>query len=175
MEKVRQEIEEYCEDAQFIENADGALLGYIELFEGSDGRIISPLYEKEKLAGCLIDENGDVEFPANAHILTKFTSEQLLDHPIYGKLRYHTGYEDSIVGVLSFGEIACVVHDQEALIEKMTKEYEEDGSVKLSEDESYYDMAIDFFNFNTIGGYVGKDTPGFATFISKEDFKKEEI
>jgi len=36
-------------------------------------------------------------------------------------------------------------------------------------------MAIDFFNFNTIGEYVGKDTPGFATFISKEDFKKEEI
>ena len=63
------------------------------------------------------------------------------------------GFEDAIIGVAErCGMAAVIVYDSEKCIDILMKR---DG---MSRDE-----AIEFFNFNTLGAYMGVNTPLFLT------------
>ena len=64
-----------------------------------------------------------------------------------------TGHDDEIIGVsMDFqGNVLFVVYDYE----KFLKRFMGDGM--------NYEEAVEFFDFNTIGAWVGEKTPGFVT------------
>ena len=62
------------------------------------------------------------------------------------------GFDDCIVGMLEqFGRPVVVLYDKPKMINKMVK-----GG--MSEDE-----ALEYFDFNITGAYVGEHTPAFMT------------
>ena len=65
------------------------------------------------------------------------------------------GYDEAIVGVMErFGQPPIAVYDRDKIIRIMM---ERDG---MTDEE-----AIEFFEFNIIGAYVGEYTPGFLTMM----------
>jgi hypothetical protein len=62
------------------------------------------------------------------------------------------GYDDCIVGVVErFGQNPILCYDKNKVLNKL----QQDG---MSEDE-----ALEFFEFNQIGAYMGENTPCFIT------------
>jgi hypothetical protein len=57
------------------------------------------------------------------------------------------------------------LQDKKLFLEKLAKNYEEDG-VELSEGESYDGMALEWYYYNTIGGYM-EGIPAFAVLYAK--------
>jgi hypothetical protein len=59
------------------------------------------------------------------------------------------GFEDAIIGLsYRFGREPVVAYDQAKCIEILQR-------------DMTYEEAIEFFDFNTIGAWVGEDTPTF--------------
>jgi hypothetical protein len=73
---------------------------------------------------------------------------------IYGdELVFMDGYDDCIVGIVSqFGRSDIVAYDLEAVLAKLQK----DG---MTEEE-----AVEYWQFNQAGAYVGEYTPAFVRF-----------
>ena len=70
------------------------------------------------------------------------------------------GYDDAICGVaMRFGMNEVAAYDYDKVIGTMV----EDG---MSEE-----AAVEFFNFNQIGAWLGENTPVFVTFLSLEKQK----
>ena len=66
------------------------------------------------------------------------------------------GYDHCIVGIIErFDQPALICYDKE----KVLLELQRDG---MNEDE-----ALEFFNFNQIGAWMGEYTPCFLTFFQK--------
>lgn len=64
------------------------------------------------------------------------------------------GFDDCIIGICSrYGQEDCVTYDKNKVLKKLTEK-------GLDEEE-----AIDFFQFNQIGAYVGPYTPCFVELI----------
>jgi len=60
------------------------------------------------------------------------------------------GYDDCIVGICTrFGQVPIVAYDKDKVIQKLCK----DGMT--------YEEALEFFEYNQIGAYVGPTTPCF--------------
>jgi len=60
------------------------------------------------------------------------------------------GYDDCAVGMVTrCGQDPFIVYDSEKIIDK------------LMEDGMDHDMAIEYFDFNIAGAWVGEGTPGF--------------
>lgn len=67
------------------------------------------------------------------------------------------GFDEAIIGVETQFSTSSVVYDQEKCIEILSRDMP-------------LDHAIEFFYYNVLGSYVGKDTPIFL-----ERFTKKEI
>ena len=81
-------------------------------------------------------------------------------------LEPRTDLDQFIVGVgTGFGGALALVYDKDKLLEFWKNEYlkEEDD---LDEDAAYF-MAVEWFEYNTIGAYVGEHTP---IYVSKDEF-----
>ena len=75
---------------------------------------------------------------------------------------YPDGFEDCIVGVAErFGGPPVAVLD----LEKMLKKLEKDGMS--------YDEALEYFEFNILGAYVGEQTPVYMHVPDFKTTKKE--
>ena len=62
------------------------------------------------------------------------------------------GYDDCVIGVLErFGMEPVVLYDKEKVLKKI---------IGLSGDGSYED-ALEYYEFNQLGGWHGDKTPGF--------------
>ena len=62
------------------------------------------------------------------------------------------GFEDAFMGIVeSFGSAPKALYNTEACIDALT---ERDGMS--------YDEAMEYFNFNVAGAYVGEHTPAFV-------------
>ena len=60
------------------------------------------------------------------------------------------GYDDCVIGVLErFGTEPIVLYDKDRVIDK------------LVDDGCTYDEALEFYEFNQLGSWVGDRTPGF--------------
>lgn len=65
------------------------------------------------------------------------------------------GFDEAIVGYLErFGQQPVALYDRDKCI-----------SILIERDEMSYEEAVEFFEFNVIGSYVGEYTPAFATFF----------
>ena len=73
------------------------------------------------------------------------------------------GYDDAILGIVERCSMEPVVlYDKEKCLELLAEQ-----GIKDSED------AMDWFYYNTIGPWVGDNTPCFATIINKKKENKK--
>lgn len=67
------------------------------------------------------------------------------------------GFDDAIVGVGNvFGGKLCAIYDTDLVLKKCMK------------DGMKYDEALEYFDFNIAGAYVGEQTPIFIHKIERE-------
>jgi hypothetical protein len=60
------------------------------------------------------------------------------------------GYDDCLVGVVErFGEDSYFIYDKELVLEKLQK------------NGMSYEEALEYYEFNQLGAYVGERTPAF--------------
>lgn len=74
------------------------------------------------------------------------------------------GFDDAIIGIVNQGGTSnyLVLYDSEKCIEILAQQFEEDGEEE-SDGNDFYTMAVEYFEFNVSGGYVGENTPMFLT------------
>ena len=67
------------------------------------------------------------------------------------------GYDDCIVGIVQIFTKRLVLYDQAKVLAKLVEQ-------GMSEDD-----ALEWFDFNIIGAYMGEGTPAFATLFSEAE------
>jgi hypothetical protein len=78
-------------------------------------------------------------------IITEYNQESLLAD----------GFDDAIIGIVdSFSDNPVVLYDKDKCIDILCKD--------MSREE-----AIEYFNFNVMGAYMGDNTPKFAMLFNK--------
>ena len=92
---------------------------------------------------------------ATGFVETRATlSERLIDLGVENALLMD-GYDDCVVGVLErFGMPRIVLYDKDLVIQKLM-----DGGIDS------YEAALEFYEFNQLGGWHGDDTPGFLVWL----------
>jgi len=83
--------------------------------------------------------------------------------PVFAMPQMNVG----IIGYVTFEEgdetYAALLYDKEKYLEKLAKDYEEDGMEIDEEYESYYSNALEWYEFNDLGyGSSMEITPAFA-------------
>jgi hypothetical protein len=68
------------------------------------------------------------------------------------------GFDEAKAGI-------CVRFGQEPI---MAYDYNKVISILMGDDDMNYDEAVEYFEFNIIGAWVGEDTPCFI--VAEEDF-----
>lgn len=84
------------------------------------------------------------------------TPEQLIEYIDQSEEQFlkPDGFEDCLVGLVQgFGGEETLAYDQDKIIEK------------LQADGMSFEEAIEYFEFNIIGAYVGAKTPVYITLI----------
>ena len=80
---------------------------------------------------------------------------------IYGEdLIFADGFDDAIIGVATGFDSARVVYCYASMVEVMMK----DGDMS-------YEDALDWIEYNTLGSYIGKNTPIYVMGIDDEQDK----
>jgi hypothetical protein len=125
------------------ENED-KLIGYAERF----GCHFIPLYKG--INTFFVSDPEEAERIAN----------EISSMPMFSMPQMNVG----IIGYVTFDDKAALLYDKEKYLEKLAKEYEEDESFKIDEEEdSYYSHAIQWYDYNDIGyGSSSEVTPAFA-------------
>lgn len=169
--KKREEILEFIENDEiklFDESKDEALIGYVER-AGGDSSFV--LYDKNKIFELfkyepLWYEEGHLYF-------TKATLKEI-EKVDEGEMLIADGFNDAIIGYAHGKEgINFVIYNSEKCIEILAKDFAEEMRIqepnKTEEEieEETNTMALEYFYYNTIGTYMGKRTPGFATLFSE--------
>lgn len=88
----------------------------------------------------------------------------------------YDGFDEALVGFgASFHNLPCAIYNYEKCIDLIMKN---DSACEFQEsDESdfiTYDDAVEYFEFNVIGGYVGEQTPIFMRMFDKDILPEEE-
>jgi len=86
------------------------------------------------------------------------------------------GFDEAIIGICErIGMEPVVAYDREKCLEILTSEFAEEFAEDLKEDEDYslhdyiYTMAVEHFEFNVAGSYIGEATPVFITRFEEEE------
>ncbi len=89
--------------------------------------------------------------------------DKILDmYPDY-EFMFADGFDEAIVGVTErFGSELVVCYDKEKVYNKLIK----DGMTR--------EEAVEYFEYNIIGAYVGEQTPAFIDTIDSWETQKEE-
>ena len=84
-------------------------------------------------------------------------SERILNSQEFGEMVLFDGFEDAFVGIAQrFNDWPIAVYDKSKVI------------ATLMEDMTHED-AIEYFEFNVIGAWVGDNTPVFIEFVGDLD------
>jgi hypothetical protein len=74
------------------------------------------------------------------------------------------GFDQAILGMCEqFGKEPVVAYDREKCIQILMDDFAKDGNKGEDEGEDLYGMALEYFDFNVTGAYVGVNTPVFLT------------
>ena len=77
------------------------------------------------------------------------------------------GLEDALVGTCDrIGQPTLAAYDYDMCIEILAKDMTD------SDDDDPYTMAVEYFDFNVIGAYIGESTPVFIRLHEPEETKK---
>jgi hypothetical protein len=80
------------------------------------------------------------------------------------------GFEEAIIGICErFGVVPVVAYDRDKCIEIIIERSAVGDTDGLTDDEAY-EEAIEYFEFNVAGAYVGDGTPVFLTLFNKEEY-----
>ena len=72
------------------------------------------------------------------------------------------GFDSAVLGMCErFGNDLVVAYDREKCIEILMDEFAQ--NIDEDEDEDLYTMAVEYFDYNVAGAYVGENTPVFLT------------
>ena len=72
------------------------------------------------------------------------------------------GFDNAIIGMCEqFGQAPVVAYDRDMCIEILIVEFAQD--IDNEDDEDLSTTAIEYFDFNVAGSYVGENTPVFLT------------
>ncbi|QDP42971.1 hypothetical protein HWC53_gp118 [Bacillus phage vB_BmeM-Goe8] len=75
------------------------------------------------------------------------------------EMLFANGFDDAIIGYIQrAGGVPVALYDTSLCIAILVKE-------GMSEED-----ALEHFDYNVVGSYVGENTPVFATLLSREDF-----
>jgi len=143
-EQLKERILEIDPCITFDINNEDKLIGYAERF----GCEIIPLYEGVNT--FFTKDNEEAEEKSQ-----KLTSIPVGTFP---------GLEHSVVGyvTLESGAVA-ILHDKEAYLVRLAKEFESIDEDEPDEDNSHYTQAIEWYEYNVIGlGLSDITTPAFA-------------
>ena len=78
------------------------------------------------------------------------------------------GLEDALVGVCDrFGQPTLAAYEYDKCIEIIAKDIASDDT--LEEDDDPHTMAVEHFDFNVIGGWVGDCTPVFIRLCTPDN------
>ena len=71
------------------------------------------------------------------------------------------GFDDAVIGICQrFGQVPLVAYDREKCIEILMHQFKEDTEIDQSQ---LYEEAVEYFEYNVIGAWMGEDTPVFIT------------
>jgi hypothetical protein len=74
------------------------------------------------------------------------------------------GYNAAIMGIVQrFGQVPVILYDTDKVLE-----------ILVYRDGMTYDEAVEFFEFNVLGAWVGDETPAFYSKASLEDLQEED-
>ena len=73
------------------------------------------------------------------------------------------GFDNAIIGMCEFGGVLVVAYDREACIEILMEDFKDDEDAGYGEEEDLYTTALEYFEYNVQGSYVGEYTPVFIT------------
>lgn len=83
----------------------------------------------------------------------------------YGPMLKLDGFDDCVIGVCHRFQESVLIYDREKIIDKLAKDMIEPGPVNTAREraEQAEQDAIEYFEFNIIGAWVGETTPCFLT------------
>jgi len=145
--KIVEQIDLDYYDIEIDEKYQNAIIGVVERF----GEEPSLLYSAEELS-----KESDVPVDFGEYVITAFiTMNEIAD--AYPENLCYPEFDNDIVGIVDeVGQKPLVLYNKEKVIETIMKGF--DGE----EDDDPYTDAIEHFEFNVIGGYIGDTTPAFA-------------
>ena len=74
------------------------------------------------------------------------------------------GLDDAIIGICEgFASSAVVAYDRDKCIEILAKDFTKANQEQHDPDTDFYEQAVEYFDFNVAGAYVGENTPVFIT------------
>ena len=82
--------------------------------------------------------------------------DELLEYLINCEALFADGFGDALVGFAVRSGCHVALYDQEKCIQ-----------ILMDRDGLLYDDAVEFFEFNVIGSWVGEKTPIFASLITQ--------
>jgi hypothetical protein len=111
-------------------------------------------------AGCSVHPEGD---PPTREQIAEVNEEAL----------FADGLEDALIGYVSrYGQPPLALYDRDKCIEIFMRDANCHADVPCAEgeecEECYLD-AVEHFDFNVIGAWMGENTPAYATLLRKED------
>lgn len=71
---------------------------------------------------------------------------------------YADGFEDALIGYVEIFNKTVALYDRDKCI-----------AILMKRDGMDYEGAVEFFDFNVTGAWMGDGTPGFATIIRSEE------
>ena len=100
----------------------------------------------------------------------EMTNEKMIDcsskrsfiSDVNGEALFADGFDDAIMGYDAAGY--RVVYDYDKCIEILAKDM-----TNLDDDDDPYMMAVEYFDFNVIGAYMGESTPVFIRLQATEE------
>ena len=100
--------------------------------------------------------------------IKEFLEESYYDYP---DLLLADGFEDAFIGICHrFGQEPLVAYDRDKCIDILIKDFAE-GRENLdtldNQEVDLYEEAVDYFEYNVIGSWVGDNTPVFITKYSE--------
>lgn len=73
------------------------------------------------------------------------------------EMLFADGFDDALIGIVEqFGRPPVALYD-----------YDKCVAILMERDDMEEGEAIDFLGYNTLGAYVGENTPAFATLIKR--------
>ena len=77
------------------------------------------------------------------------------------------GFDDAFIGIAErFGQPPVVAYDRDKCIEILAKQF--------ADDEDPYTAAVEYFEYNVVGSWMGENTPIFVTLYEDHDAKVED-